>query len=358
MEAAIAKKEKLYYLDVARGIAICFVVLGHADGGDNPLNIWISTFLLPLFFIISGVLLRYRDAWKTEKIGVLILKRAKGLLIPYFGYSAICIAYYFFMRIVFREGRFLDILDMITSTIALHGYSTLWFLPTLFFAEIIVILIIKYQKRIKWCVFLLAAITFVGLYVLKYNEAHYYDWWYFPCIRILKILISAVFIMIGYLYFEYKDFLFGKLGKSKIGLSVAILIANMFLAQLNPHWIDLNFCRISYLSLYYLLATGSTVSLLMLLEEIQVRSKPFEFLGKGSLVIMGTHNTLPILQAIQKWYLGLPFAGVRYMDDLVVTALVIGVETVIILMVNNYKRHSKVIRSKVDHAKGPQKWHN
>lgn len=347
MEAVTAKKEKLYYLDIARGIAICFVVLGHTDGGDNPLNIWISTFLLPLFFVISGVLLRYRDAWKTEKISVLLLKRAKGLLIPYFGYSAICIAYYFFMRIVFREGRFLDILDMITSTIALRGYSTLWFLPTLFFAEIFVILVIRYLKKAKWYFFLPAVVTFAGLYLLKYNESHYYDWWYFPCIRVLKTLISAVFIMIGYLYFEHKDLLFGKLGKSKICLSAAILIANLFLAQLNPHWNDLNFCRINDLGLYYLLATGSTISLLMLLEETKVRSKPFEFLGKGSLVIMGTHNTLPILQTIQEWYLELPLAGIRYLDDVVITALVIGVEAVIILIVNHHKRRSNVIRSKV-----------
>ena len=61
------KKEKLYYLDNARGIAICFVVLGHVDGGDNPLNIWISTFLLPLFFVISGVLLQYRDSWNQKR---------------------------------------------------------------------------------------------------------------------------------------------------------------------------------------------------------------------------------------------------------------------------------------------------
>lgn len=331
------KKEKLYYLDDARGIAICFVVLGHVDGGDNPLNIWISTFLLPLFFVISGVLLRYRDSWKSEKTSTVLWNRTKRLLIPYFEYSGIYIAYSLFMRVVFKEGSFTNIFETIKTTVFLQGAGALWFLPTLLFAEIVVILIIKHEKKLTMRFAMTVMITFAGLYFLKDNEADYYDWWYYTGIRIVKTMISAVFIMIGYFYYSNKELIFKKLGKSKIWLSSAVLIANMFLAQLNPHWIDLNFCDISYLSLYYFLATGSIVSLLILLEMTKLRCIPLEFLGKGSLIIMGTHSTLPILQTIQDWYLKLSFPDIRYLDDIVVTALIIGLEAVIILIVNYFK---------------------
>lgn len=331
------KKEKLYYLDNARGIAICFVVLGHVDGGDNPLNIWISTFLLPLFFVISGVLLQYLDSWKSEKTSTVLWNRTKRLLIPYFEYSGIFIAYGLFMRVVFKEGSFSDIFETIKTTVFLQGAGALWFLPTLLFAEMVVILAVKQEKKLKIRFVVIVIITFVGLYLLKYHEASYYDWWYYIGIRIVKTMISAVFIMIGYIYYQHKELIFQKLGKSKVWLSVAVLIANMFLAQLSPHWIDLNFCDISYLSLYYFLATGSIVSLLILLEVTKLRSIPLEFLGKGSLIIMGTHSTLPILQTIQDWYLKLSFPHVRYLDDIIVTGLIIGVEVVIVLIVNYLK---------------------
>ncbi len=332
------KKEKLYYLDNARGIAICFVVLGHVDGGDHPLNIWISTFLLPMFLIISGVLLRYHDLWKSEKTSTVIWNRTKRLLIPYFEYSGLFIVYGLFMRIVFREGSFSDVFETIKTTVFLQGAGALWFLPTLLFAEIVVILLAKHENKLKLRFAVMVMTSFAGLYFLKDNEADYYDWWYYTGIKIVKTIISAVFILIGYSYYQHKEFIFRKLGKAKIWLSAAVLIANMFLAQLSPHWIDLNFCDISYLSLYYFLATGSTVSLLILLEVTKLRSVPLEFLGKGSLIIMGTHSTLPILETIQNLYLKLPFPNLRYLDDIIITALIIGIETVIILVVNYFKR--------------------
>lgn len=47
-------KERLNYLDCAKGLAIILVILGHVDQGDNPLCDWLGSFHLPLFLLFLG----------------------------------------------------------------------------------------------------------------------------------------------------------------------------------------------------------------------------------------------------------------------------------------------------------------
>ena len=47
-------KKRLNYLDYAKGIGILLVVLGHIY--NNSVKLWIYSFHMPLFFIISGYL--------------------------------------------------------------------------------------------------------------------------------------------------------------------------------------------------------------------------------------------------------------------------------------------------------------
>lgn len=83
------KKERLTYLDVAKGIGILLVVIGHVYAFNRQIVdrffvIWLYSFHMPLFFIISGMLIAYKDEkdiWKFVK------KRIKGILIPYVFFS-------------------------------------------------------------------------------------------------------------------------------------------------------------------------------------------------------------------------------------------------------------------------------
>ena len=68
-------------IDVARGIAILLVVIGHAiTSTTNPINLFFLSFHMPLFFIISGICLKADNNvgsfWKY------IRGKAKHLLIP------------------------------------------------------------------------------------------------------------------------------------------------------------------------------------------------------------------------------------------------------------------------------------
>ena len=60
-EGEMKKMQRMTYLDCAKGVAIILVVLGHIDMGNNPLNNWIYSFHMPLFFVLSGMLMSYKN---------------------------------------------------------------------------------------------------------------------------------------------------------------------------------------------------------------------------------------------------------------------------------------------------------
>lgn len=86
-------KVKYNYLDAARGLALLLVMISHAHG----LSSFLIFYYIQVFFIISGYL--YQPGGRSY--GETMKKKAKRLLIPYFGYSALLWCFYASMR---RDG--------------------------------------------------------------------------------------------------------------------------------------------------------------------------------------------------------------------------------------------------------------
>ncbi len=73
------KKERVLWIDVARGIAILLVVLGHCIGNlYNPGNRFILAFHMPLFFFLSGMCI----SESVISANNYLEKKAKTLLVP------------------------------------------------------------------------------------------------------------------------------------------------------------------------------------------------------------------------------------------------------------------------------------
>lgn len=78
------KSQRSIWIDVMRGIAILLVVLGHSIGSlANPLNRFILSFHMPLFFFISGLVAKTRNQ-KGEMLPfkTYLGKKLYGILIP------------------------------------------------------------------------------------------------------------------------------------------------------------------------------------------------------------------------------------------------------------------------------------
>ena len=133
--------KRLTGLDMARGIAIIMVVVGHSGFVGAAFNTWISLFHLPTFFLISGVLLGMKQE-ETRAFPHLALQKFRGIMIPYFWFSlgSVCIDA---LQVLLGKFTWDTVWEHTFLTITFQGYSVLWFLPVLYLAELFLILLLK-----------------------------------------------------------------------------------------------------------------------------------------------------------------------------------------------------------------------
>lgn len=115
------------YIDYAKAYAMLFVILGHINSFNAGVKIWIYAFHMPLFFILSGFVLKpharseysNRVIWKVKRIYVPYMIWA----LIYAGFSPINLCYVAY-------GSY--------NTLNYSGSNTnLWFFPTILVAQII-----------------------------------------------------------------------------------------------------------------------------------------------------------------------------------------------------------------------------
>ena len=133
------------YIDAARGLALMVIITSHATGG----SLYITAAMVQTFFVISGYL--YRPG---RSYGETIKKRARRLLVPYFGYSALLLAFYAVVRRnlgetlhslfgVFYARFYLFEVTSHEDPVALMDIANgaLWYLPAFFVTELLFCLI-------------------------------------------------------------------------------------------------------------------------------------------------------------------------------------------------------------------------
>ena len=81
--------QRLEYIDIAKGIGIILVVIGHCISGQSIPGMYISAFHMPLFFIISGMC--FNDT-RYPQFLPFFKKRAKTLFMPLIYFTAIILA--------------------------------------------------------------------------------------------------------------------------------------------------------------------------------------------------------------------------------------------------------------------------
>lgn len=150
MSDSVGTTERKKYLDAAKGWGILMVVFGHITKLGNPIDIWFGAYKLAVFYFVSGYLLAMRQSFRKMSTGEYIKKHAKSLLIPYLGYSAFVMLYNVIVGIMKWKST-TDIVKRFLlqayMTFSFRGISALWFLPTLFFAQVLFYFCNKKQKR-------------------------------------------------------------------------------------------------------------------------------------------------------------------------------------------------------------------
>lgn len=82
-------KERLTFLDVAKGIGILLVLMGHGTGFLFG-GAYITAFYMAMFFFVAGYVYRTGNMCYKEAVG----KRFRRILVPYFAYNGLLFVYY------------------------------------------------------------------------------------------------------------------------------------------------------------------------------------------------------------------------------------------------------------------------
>lgn len=282
-------KQRIDYLDIAKGIGILLMVSAHIYDND-PYQIAVYSFHMPLFILISGFLLgKSKNADKP--FGAFFASKFKGLMVPYI-ITEICVLPLFY----FKQGcQPADLKWIITDSLFLYytrGSAT-WFLLSLFLSEVIFWLLRKCFQDMK----LLAAICIL-LYILSacgYSGNHI-------ATIVLRSLHGIFFLFVGYSVAHMgKE---RKLSTAQLGLlTIIYCFATLFngkVAMVNSNY--------GNLALYtYTSLVGSYLVLLISkwLANHSALSKINGFIkywGRNSLHVVCAH--LILLRYGIDWYFG------------------------------------------------------
>lgn len=207
------------YIDAAKGIGIFFCLMGHVcdnHGILGPINYFITSFNMPLFFITFGMV-AYKDPLLDLK--TTFSRRIRGLIVPYFLWAFIyCSGYHAKTWLYICYGSNF-------SLGAASSNAMLWFLPTMFVCSILTYFCIRVKEKFRSLFYLSPVLLFMGGGIIgKYNHFNLHLPMSFDV-----AMVASGFSILGYMFKNYMDALGQKVklsGPLLLTAGIGVLAAN------------------------------------------------------------------------------------------------------------------------------------
>lgn len=316
--------KRIEWVDVAKGIGIFLVVLGHTSAQLRNL---IYGFHMPLFFFLSGVV------FNREKYSIndFVKNRFNTLILPYIFFYVLTYVYWLLIE---RSMRSFDcdwwqpILGLFYGSqwhdLMIHN-GILWFLPCLFLTQLIVYMATGVRNRILM-IFILVACVIIGL---QFEEN--LPW------GLNIALVASQFFFIGWVV---KKSIPLKFDKKWLSILCAIVLFFFYvIGKMRFHnEVNMGECIYSNVYLFEIFSYIGITGTILLSAVIGLpTNRILTWLGKNSLVIFAIHQ--PVSRII-RFIVERTINGIDVQQNvllsILVTIVILFVLWPLVLMYNKY----------------------
>lgn len=267
----ISNINRIEYIDIAKGLGMILVVLGHCINSKTFPGIWISAFHMPLFFILSGLCFSEK---KYPTFIPFLKKRIKTLLLPCIYFSFIVTTLIFFLL---KPTAFHDLTKNLPGA--------LWFVLVLFFTEILYYYISRISLKNKLLrLILLILMLFLGLWLSRKEILLPFSLstipmacFYYGIGHSYKTLINGIIIRSGF--------------KLKIIFSFILIIVPGIITFLSKETIGMNINHFPQPEIIYLIISisGSLGILFLSSLNLEHAKRILLYIGRNTFIILSIH---------------------------------------------------------------------
>ncbi len=291
-------EKRIKFIDISRGFAILFIVLGHTIVHSEHCGMlykFIYSFNVILFFIISGYLFKIKS---NEKFLDFFKKKFLRMMLPYFIWEILFLIPYFLFAVDINNSLgnngsfsilqiFLNIIIGNGNNSALKQNTSLWFLPALFMMEIVYYLIIKVLEKYnsKKCdIILFIILFFVGLSSSCIENNFIWG--------LKTVLNIGIFFYIGYLLKKYN-----MISNNSIIMNWYSIIILLLLGLVGFYFNGIvGYIDYIYGNYFLMFMSGFSISVLIIIISYRIKtSNILEYIGKNTMTILIFHKLIIVL---------------------------------------------------------------
>lgn len=333
-------QKRIEWIDWIKAIGIFLVVIGHANP-DPKFRLWIYSFHMPLFFLVSGATF---NPSKFKTLKECVIAKIKNLIIPYLSINIFSMIFWYIYYNYFTINEF----SMINAIKAiLYGHTEVikpingptWFLLTLFLSEILFYVLNRGVNGDKKSLINCSVLLILIGYAESITSSKVYLPWH-----IGTVPIAAGLVIIGYILFDYIKKNENKLKKIKIAIPIVSVLIGGYIAvfvnkNVSMHGNQYRSLILTFSSIFFTMS-GITL-LLMKIKKLKLLS----FIGRNTLIILSIHMPIIILIRyympefkVNSWKSTI-IATIVFICLLPITYLI---EKFMPFLVGNFKKYNKV----------------
>ena len=284
MNETTSKTKRLQYVDIARGIAMICIILGHL--GNPSINRVVFTFHVPIFFFITGYFTNNK-----RRLPEFAKNKLRTLIVPYIiACLAIIIlgtllgAHHGDAASAFKGWLSASLYgsggsDTVPFTI--KGIGAIWFLWATFWGSIFLRISLNFNKSSR-------VVAIFGLFALGYYTRKLF---WFP-LSIQAGACATLFMYMGYLLKQNKDALNSLPKEAKIfGFGFAFVTWISFMKNFQSFWLVQCDIGRGMVDIFGCICACAMVILIsrVIEEKLSFIGKPLAYFGKYSLLILCVH---------------------------------------------------------------------